>query len=119
MVDDAVLVGPQPVVLSPEGHDPEIDVDAAQPRDPVRLETGRGDDVPGPDAIPAHVESHARGRLLDVGHLARRENRATAPGDDAGHRFGDLSVVDNPGGLDEETSQPANARFAPGDLGLV
>ncbi len=54
-----------------------------------------------------------------MGHLARGENRAAALGDDAGHRLGDLGVVDDAGGLDEEPSQPANTRFAPGDLRLV
>ena len=31
----------------------------------------------------------------------------------------DLCVIDDPGGLDEESGQPANARFAPDDLRLV
>ena len=52
-------------------------------------------------------------------HLARGENRAATLGDDTGHRLGDLRVVDDPGGLDEEAAQAANARFAPGDLRLV
>ena len=51
--------------------------------------------------------------------LTRGENRPAALGDDTGHRFGDLRVVDDPGGLDEEARQAANARFAAGDLGLV
>src|SRR5215204_493948 len=119
VIDDPVLVGPQPVVLPPEWHDAEIDVDAAQPRDPVRLKPGRGDNVPGPDAILSDVERHARGGLLDVGHLARRENRAATLGDDTGHRLGDLRVVDDPSGLDEETAQTTNPRFAPGDLRFV
>ena len=75
--------------------------------------------MPGPDAISAHVERSPRRGFLDVGDLARGEDRAAALADDGGHRLGDLRVIDDAGGLDQETAQAADAWFAPGRFGLV
>jgi hypothetical protein len=54
-----------------------------------------------------------------MGNLARGKNCAATLADDGGHRLGDLRVIDDASGLDQETAQTTDTWLAAGYFGLV
>ena len=93
--DEVLALGPERVVLPPEGEDLEVQRDAHQPRDAVGVEPGAVDQVAGPAVATVGLDGQTARPLVDASHLGLELEGAAGLPEESRVDLCDLGEVDD------------------------
>ncbi|MNJ36318.1 hypothetical protein D3C77_311010 [compost metagenome] len=119
MVDDVVLARRQAEVFTAKGDDLVIDLHPGQRGQAIRLQTGARHQLAGTPDLVVTADGDAIVVLDNCLHRGRQVYFAACGLDHPGHGLADLLVVDDAGGIEEQSAQADDVRFAALQLGGV
>ena len=119
VIDDLILAGGQAEVFAAKRNDLVIDLDPGHGRQAIGLQTGAGHQLPGlPHAVMA-ADGDLVGAFLDRGDGGLQADFAAGGFDHPGHGLAHLFVIDDPGGIEEQTAKTDDIRLAAAQLSGV